>query len=256
MGKHYEKEYELHYYDVDRNLKGNMSTIINILSDIGTKQSEELGSGIKDLIDKNMAWVFYNYHVKIFRQPIYGEKLKVKTEPAGFKKFYALRNYQIKDSNGNTIVSANAIFLLINIEKRRMMRIPEEQYNIYGIEGDIKEDFKIPRIEALKEFKYKDTFKVRYTDIDSNQHVNNTKYIDWAIETLPEEIVDNYYLDEIKVTFEKECKYGEVVNVYTDIREEEGGLLVTVHKIETLDKRELTRLIGCWKKYEHKLVIN
>ncbi|MGG7144442.1 acyl-[acyl-carrier-protein] thioesterase [Clostridium nigeriense] len=248
MGKAYEKEYELHYYDVDRNLKGNMSTIINILSDIGTKQSEELGSGMESLIENNMTWVFYNYHVKIFRNPTYGEKLMVKTEAVGFKKFYALRNYEIKDSNGNVIVIANAIFLLINIEKRRMMRIPKDQYQVYGVDGDMQEDFKIPKLETITEHKYEDTFKIRYSDIDSNKHVNNTKYIDWAIETLPEEIVNNYTLDEIKVTFEKECKYGETVRVLTDIREEEGDSLVTIHKIETLDNRELTRLIGCWKK--------
>ena len=252
MGKSYEKEYELHYYDVDKNLKGNMSTIINILSDIGTKQSEELGSGMKELMKENMSWVFYNYHVKIFRNPMYGETLKVKTEPVGFKKFYALRNYEIKDGNGNVIVNANAIFLLINLEKRRMMRIPESQYKLYGVDGDMKCEFKVPRIEGITEFKYTDTFKVRYTDIDANQHVNNTKYVDWAIETLPEEIVDNYSLDEIKVTFEKECKHGEVVNVYTDLREQEDGSIISVHKIETLDKRELTRLIGCWKREEHK----
>ena len=132
MGKAYEKEYELYYYDVDRNLRGNMSTIINILSDIGTKQSEELGSGMESLIENNMTWVFYNYHVKIFRNPTYGEKITVKTEAVGFKKFYALRSYEIKDSNGNIIVTANAIFLLINIEKRRMMRIPKDQYEVYG----------------------------------------------------------------------------------------------------------------------------
>ncbi|WP_294187026.1 acyl-ACP thioesterase domain-containing protein [uncultured Clostridium sp.] len=251
MGKAYEKEYELHYYDVDKNLEGNMSTIINILSDIGTRQSEELGSGMKELMKENMTWVFYNYHVKIFRNPKYGEKLKVKTEPVGFKKFYALRNYEIKDNHGNVIVTANAIFLLINLEKRRMMRIPESQYEVYGVQGDIKGEFKIPRIEAIDEYKYENTFKVRYTDIDSNQHVNNTKYVDWAIETLPEEIVNNYSLDEIKVTFEKECKYGDTVNVYTDIREQEDGSLISIHKIETLDKKELTRLIGCWKRDEY-----
>ncbi|MBD7916237.1 acyl-[acyl-carrier-protein] thioesterase [Clostridium sp. Sa3CUN1] len=247
MGKSYEKEYELHYYDVDKNLKANMSMIINILSDIGTKQSEELGSGMESLIENNMTWVFYNYHVKIVRNPMYKEKLTVKTEPVGFKKFYALRNYEIKDSNGNVIVTANAIFLLINLEKRRMMRIPKEQYDVYGVEGDIKEEFKIPRLETITEYKYEDTFKVRYSDIDSNQHVNNTKYIDWAIETLPEEIVDNYTLDEIKVTFEKECKYGETVRVLTDVREEDEAI-VTIHKIETLDNKQLTKLIGCWKK--------
>ncbi|MDV4150796.1 thioesterase [Clostridium sp. AL.422] len=248
MGKSYEKEYELHYYDVDKNLKGNMSTIINILSDIGTKQSEELGSGMNELIKRNMTWVFYNYHIKIFREPMYGEKLSVKTEPVGFKKFYALRDYEIKDSNGNIIVNAKAIFLLINLEKRRMMRIPEDQYKVYGAQGDMKEEFSLPRLELLDEFKYMDTFKVRYSEIDSNQHVNNTKYIDWAIETLPEEIVNNYSLHEVKVTFEKECKYGETVNVYTDVREGEGGSLITIHKIENLDKKVITKIIGCWKK--------
>lgn len=248
MGKVFTKEYELHYYEVDKNLKGNMSTIINILSDIGTKQSEELGSGMTELLNQNMTWVFYNYHIKIFRSPVYGEKLYVSTEPTGFKKYYALRNYEIKDINGNVIVSANAIFLLINTEKRRMIRIPEDQYEIYGVHSDLKGDFKIPKLERLEKFKYKDNFKVRYTDIDSNDHVNNTKYIEWAIETLPEEIVNNYVLDEVRVTFEKECKYGEEVKVFTDVREEEGGALVTVHKIEASDGRELTRLIGCWKR--------
>ncbi|MCF0147818.1 MAG: acyl-[acyl-carrier-protein] thioesterase [Clostridium sp.] len=252
MGKAYEKEYELHYYDVDKNLKGSMSTIINILSDIGTKQSESLGAGMKDLMENNMTWVFYNYHVKIFREPMYGEILKVKTEPVGFKKYYALRNYEIKDSNGNIIVNANAVFLLINLEKRRMMRIPESQYQLYGVESDMKGEFKLPRIKQIQEYKYKDSFKVRYTDIDSNQHVNNTKYIDWAMETLPEDIVDNYSLDEIKVTFEKECKHGETVNVYTDIKEQEDGSLISMHRIETLDKKELTRLIGCWRREEHR----
>lgn len=247
MGKIFTKEYELHYYDVDRNLIGNMSTIINILSDIGTKQSEELGSGMKELMDQNITWVFYNYHIKILRNPVYGEKLYVTTEATGFKKYYALRNYKIKDSNGNVIVNANAIFLLINLEKRRMIRIPEEQYEIYGVSGDIKEEFKIPRLERLEDFEYEESFKVRYTDIDSNNHVNNTKYIDWAIETLPEDIVNNYVLDEIRVTFEKECKYGEEVKVFTDVRREEEDL-VTVHKIESSDGKELTRLIGCWKK--------
>ena len=32
-----------------------MSTIINILSDIGTKQSEELGSGMESLLENNMT---------------------------------------------------------------------------------------------------------------------------------------------------------------------------------------------------------
>ena len=42
MGKIYTKEYEMHYYDVDKNLVVGMPRIIDILCDVGTRQSEEL----------------------------------------------------------------------------------------------------------------------------------------------------------------------------------------------------------------------
>lgn len=245
MGKSYTKEYEINYYDVDKNLKVGMPRIIDILCDAGTRQSEELGADIDTLVKNNMAWVFYHYDVKIFRNPVYGEKIKATTEAVGFKKFYALRNYEMRDANGNIIAEAKAIFLLINLEKRRMMRVPEDQYEIYGA-GEISENFNPPKLEKLLEHKYEEVFKVRYSDIDSNQHVNNTKYIDWALESIPEEIIDNYRLEEIKVTFQKECKYGEKIKVLTDIREEEDRI-VTLHKIESLDGKELTILIGKWK---------
>ena len=54
---------------------------------LGTKQSEELGSGMESLLENNMTWVFYNYHVKVFRHPMYGEKLSVKTEAVGLRNF-------------------------------------------------------------------------------------------------------------------------------------------------------------------------
>lgn len=246
MVKSYIKEYELHYFNVDSDLKCTMSTIINILSDIGTRQSEELGGGIGELLKDNMTWVFYNYNINVARYPVYGETLSVKTEPVGFKKFYALRKYEIKDNSGEIIVSANSIFLLIDLEKRKTIRIPKKQYEIYGADEDIKIDFKLPKLEKPKEHKYEDSFRVRYTDIDYNKHVNNTKYIEWAIETLPEDIVNNYKLYDLKVTFQKECKYGESVNVYTDIRQE-GDKLVTIHNIENSEGVELTRLICEWE---------
>lgn len=247
MVKSYTKEYELHYFNVDSNLKCTMSTIINILSDIGTRQSEELGGGMRELLKDNITWVFYNYNINVFRYPVYGEILSVKTEPIGFKKFYALRKYEIKDSSGEVIISANSIFLLIDLEKRRAIKVPKKQYEIYGADEDIKIDFKLPRLAKPSENKYEDIFRVRYTDIDCNKHVNNTKYIEWAIETLPENIVNNYKLVDLKVTFQKECKYGESVHVYTDIIEEEERL-VTIHNIENSEGIELTRLICKWER--------
>ena len=55
------------------------------------------------------------------------------------------------------------------------------------------------------------SFDVRYSDIDTNMHVNNVKYVSWALETVPKDIVLNYELKNVKVTYEKETTYGETI---------------------------------------------
>ena len=74
-------------------------------------------------------------------------------------------------------------------------------------------------------------FKVRYGDIDSNMHVNNVRYVEWAVESLPLETVLNYELKELNVVFEKECKYGAEIIASYELREDNDELIV-LHKIE------------------------
>ena len=46
-------------------------------------------------------------------------------------------------------------------------------------------------------------FNVRYSDIDTNGHVNNSKYVSWIIETVPLEIVLNYTLKNLKMDYKR-----------------------------------------------------
>ena len=78
-------------------------------------------------------------------------------------------------------------------------------------------------------------------------HVNNVKYVEWAVESLPLEIVSNYELKELSVVFEKECRYGAEVSASYEIRENEDGVEI-FHKIADIEGKELTVLISKWKK--------
>ena len=130
MGKSFTKKYEIHYYEVDSKLRCKLSSIIDFICDVGTQQSEYFGGGIEYCTKNNCAWVFYKYDIKMYRYPMFGETISITTQPVGFKKFYGLRKYMIKDEEDNLIGEALALFFLINIEKRRPMRIQEEQYDI------------------------------------------------------------------------------------------------------------------------------
>ncbi|MGG7179226.1 acyl-[acyl-carrier-protein] thioesterase [Clostridium paraputrificum] len=244
----FSKEYEINYYDVDYKLKCKLSSIVNFLCDVGNYHAESLGETIESLVENNCAWVFYKYDIKIKEYPKYRDTITVETEPIGFKKFYAYRSYYIKNSEGKLLGEAIALFFLINIEKRRPMRVLPEQYVRYGADGDLKKNIEMENILKLeKEDHYKD-FNIRYSDIDSNGHVNNVKYIEWAIESVPVEVIKDYELKRIKVVFEKETTYGDTVHVSAQVIRNEENELVTIHTIKSEAGVELTKLEGKWVK--------
>lgn len=248
MSKIFTKKYEIHYYEVNSKLRCKLSSIIDFICDVGTQQSETLGGGIEYCTKNNCAWVFYKYDIKMYRYPMFGEIISITTQPIGFKKFYGLRKYMIMDTDNNLIGEALALFFLINLEKRRPMRIQEEQYDIYGVDGDVDYDITMDRVVRTDEEQYHKNFSIRYSDIDSNNHVNNVKYIEWAIEAVPIEVINSYILNRIKVTFEKETMYGETILSAATVIEVDENNLKSYHTIRNSDGIEVTLLEADWKK--------
>ena len=108
----------------------------------------------------------------------------------------------------------------------------------------------VSKLEKLQEVTSKNFFKVRYGDIDSNMHVNNVRYVEWAVESLPLEIVLNYELKDLSVVFEKECKYGAEIIASYELREDNDELIV-LHKIENDEGTELSILKSRWIKLKN-----
>ena len=86
MGISYEKMYEIHYYECDKNLNCTLESIMNFLGDVGNKHAESLNVGMDYLTERNITWVFYKYNIKVNRYPEYEEKIRVKTVAEEFKK--------------------------------------------------------------------------------------------------------------------------------------------------------------------------
>lgn len=248
MAKSFTKKYEIHYYEVNSKMRCKLPSIINFFEDVGTQQSENLGGGIEYCKRNNCGWVFYKYDIKIHRYPMFGETISITTQPIGFKKFYGLRKYVINDEEGNVIGEGEALFFLIDIEKRRPMRIQEEQYAFYGVDGDLDYDISMEKIEKCDEEQYQKQFDIRYSDIDSNNHVNNVRYIEWAVESVPMDVINDYAIKRIKVVYEKETTYGETISVSATIKEIDDVNLKSYHTIKNGEGAQLTLLEAEWEK--------
>lgn len=243
----YEKEYEIHYYEIDYNRRALITSLVDFFGDIATAQSEQLGVGIEYLKENNLAWVLYKWNIDVIKYPVYGEKIIVKTCPYSMKKFYAYRTFEVLNKEGETIAKAESIWFLINLERRRPGRISEDVYKFYGLDYNDQNTLEIEDIKKPDKIDSEKIFNVRYSDIDTNQHVNNVKYIAWAIETVPMEVVLNYTLKNLKVTYEKETTYGETIKVITEIINNDN-IVTCLHKIVDKEEKELTLIETTWEK--------
>ncbi|WP_304519092.1 acyl-[acyl-carrier-protein] thioesterase [Clostridium estertheticum] len=239
------REYNIHYYEVDIQKRALITSIMNYLGDMAMYQSETLGVGIDYLKENKMAWVLYKWDITIKAYPLLNETIKVETFAHSFKKFYADRKYDIFDGKGNKIGHADSIWILINTDTRRPIRVTKELYEVYGIEDSPNTLKNIENILSMNEVDNEKSFQVRYSDIDTNMHVNNVKYAAWAIETIPEDIILNKELKNIKVTYIKETKYGEIIKVSTQVIKEVDKTICR-HRIINEEGTELTLLESIW----------
>jgi len=241
-----EKEYSIHYYEIDYNRKALITALMDYFGDMSMQQTEDLKVGLDFLSKNKLAWVLYKWNINIHRYPVYNEKVRVATQAYGMRKFYAYRKFYIIDSNNEKIVEADSIWFLINTDERKIMSIPDYMYDIYKIPNGCKDSLSIDKLKKPKKIDAEKEFNVRYGDIDTNKHVNNVKYVAWAIETLPKDIITQNQLYNLKVNYIKETSYGLSVKVKTQIVKEEGKI-ICLHDIQNRQNETLALIQTSWR---------
>jgi hypothetical protein len=83
-------------------------------------------------------------------------------------------------------------------------------------------------------------FCVRIGDLDLNRHVNHVVYIQWALESVPREVLAKCRPVDIEVAYRGEAKKGEIVLARTQALDGENRFLHQL--VRESDGKELTRL--------------
>jgi acyl-ACP thioesterase len=88
-------------------------------------------------------------------------------------------------------------------------------------------------------------FSVRRSDLDLNQHVNNVRYVEWALEAAPDALDEHHRPHRLDVQFRAESVYGDTVRSACGV-DGEGMLLHRVSR--PADGRTLALARTEWKE--------
>lgn len=208
-----ENEYTVKLSEIGKDNKATNKAILSYLEDIGGIHSNKAGYGIYEIPITHLSWILLGWRLQVIRRPKYAEKIKVRTWSKGAIKFYTYRDFEIYDGDGNLIVRASSKWVLLDVEKGKIVRIESDLLEKYEPELD-KSMFGVEEFDRIKEpdeYQFETQYAVRRADIDVNNHMHNLNYIELANEALPEDVYRGALFKDVKIIYKKEIKLGETV---------------------------------------------
>ena len=79
----------------------------------------------------------------------------------------------------------------------------------------VKEEISIPQ-EITEEIHYQlvEERTVRYSDIDTNQHMNNARYLEWACDLMDYTVFKDQFIHTVDIFFKHEIAPNEKVSLF------------------------------------------
>ncbi len=249
LKNYFDREFQLRYFEMNKFGVASPTTMLTLLEETSADHCYAIGHSLYQLGDENIGWVLVAGTLQMDRYPNYKEKITIRTWLSKYTNIKGFREHFIYDQQGNIIGRGRGIWVFFDIERRRPVMIFDdikEKWGTCNIDSiDINTSKKIGPIDDPE---FEQSFRVNKFDTDMYKHVNNIRYLEWVVESVPEEIIDNYYLHSIDGRFIGEANYGETIVSGTKFDATETSFMHTV-KTEGTDLLCATAK-SVWRKIE------
>lgn len=209
-GHCFSMNFTIHSYECDHAGIARLQSICNYLQETAGIHAEKLHFGYDDMVRHQTTWVLIRLTVKMLRYPRWKDIVKVETWPSELNNYYAYRDFRILDQTGNEIGRATSQWGVLHLTEKKLVK----PTSVGVPEGLHQNRAFFPKEEKIPVLNHEDhvvNFTVRRSDLDMNRHVNNVRYIEWALEAVPAEWVSNKFPVYLDIVFRSETFYGQTV---------------------------------------------
>lgn len=207
------ESYTVRAGEIDVNRQLTIPALISIMQNTAWNNAAQLDASVYQLQEIGITWVMNRMKLTILKLPRHEEQLFIETWPSGSHRNFIYRDYRVYDRNQMPIALATSTWLVLDIEERKMTYLPD-----HFMPRTLAPGGYIPLPRAGGKLSFPEShmlgekrFAVRWHELDPNGHVASSLYFQWALETLPQEILLNGNIREIDLLFRSEAGYGDSV---------------------------------------------
>jgi len=232
----YSRNYLVHYYEADSAQRLTLPALVRYFEDIAILHSASRGLDLDHYDANRCGWMLLKWDIVIHELPTFGQTVTVSTGVNAIRRFLADRRFAMADSSGRTLAEGRSNWLFVDTDKRRPLRVSESQFEAFSVDPASESRFValadvVPVGQSGTELSQRSAAdcgslsagtalspalvtRARWSDIDTNRHVNNVSYVGWALDSLPADFVSGRRPVSLQAQYRKELALGDEAAVY------------------------------------------
>lgn len=166
------------------------------------------------VFERNMIWVEVQGEFEFIRRPRWKEEVTLRTNTGKASALQARRFVEMRDAEGQVIARADLMWVLIDINTRRPMPLKRAQL----AQLDLVQECPPTIAEPLPAFPAEQAEHVGTAclvasrrDVDFNGHINNSAYLTWALDSLPD--APGSAPRRLRIHYKRESHAGEALSI-------------------------------------------
>lgn len=223
------------------------STLLMFSQQAAGAHCKELAVDYDTLESAHMFWAIIRQRVQVTRLPLLGETITVETWPMPTTRTAYPRSTVAYDEKGQELFRSVSLWVLMDTKSRAMVLPMKSGVTVGGfLRGS---ELAAPGSLMVRDLPNTQLRQVRYSQLDRNRHMNNTRYLDW-VEDLPGSAFhSSHTLAEFTVCYLSEAREGEQIALDWALSED-GVLQVVGHRDVPGGSQQKERVFTAQAAYE------
>jgi medium-chain acyl-[acyl-carrier-protein] hydrolase len=208
--------------------------LVNFLIQSATLSADSLGFGYGGIRKQKLFWVLSRLTVEIEKPLRWKEILEIETWPKDIDGLLYLRDFFLRDGEGNQIGRATSGWIAIDFDTKRPGRVEgldaERFTELKNIKSFSESPVKLKKRQGIASLE----ILTGYYDIDLNKHVTSARYVDWMMDSFTVDFHEKNYPKRLVVNYLKETMPGEILAYEKSAVEENGYQFEAFNKSRSL----------------------
>jgi len=195
--------------EVDFKRQATMMTIGNVLLSAAIDNASDNGFGLSRIDAMQCTWALIRLVIEMDEFPRQYDEIEVDTWVEKVEQLLTTRNFLIRNQTGKVLGRVSSHWVMIDLKTRRLKDLSSlEELRQYADDTPVlkEQPVKLPHVEGV----IVDAFKVKYSAIDVNGHVNSLRYIEWicncfSLETYQTKTIKRFEINYLNEIFFDEC---------------------------------------------------